>query len=129
MKRILMIGLLLLTACWASAENPPQRCNSVNGGVGVRVSRIEGTNITLTFENTLSDPMKVEVTVSTPQGFEGYSYSGKTAVQIPKANPYSGTPGTTTRTFTLHRDHTNGFIPPDYGNVVPQITKYEACTF
>ena len=122
MKRILMIGLLLLTACWASAENPPQRCNPVNGGVGVRVSRIEGDNITLTFENTLSDPMKVEVKVSTPRG--DYYYSGTSAVQIPKANPYSGAPGTTTRTFTKE-----GNAQLNQGNVVPQITKYEACTF
>lgn len=128
MKRILMIGLLLLTACWASAENPPQRCNSVNGGVGVRVSRIEGTNITLTFENTLSDPMKVEVTVSTPSCYYDYTYSGNTAVQIPKANPYSGAPGTTTRTFTLQSECDNK-ATPNYGNVVPRITKYEACTF
>ena len=130
MKKVLLIGLLALTACWVSAKNdtPPQRCTSVNGGVGVRVSNISGRNITLTFENTLSNPMKVDVEVSAPGGYKDFSYkdSEGTAVQIPKATPYGS--GTTTRTYTLQP---NGYsiVTPDYGNVIPKITSYSECSF
>jgi|GEM_PF-5689582 len=130
MKKVLLIGLLALTACWVSAKNdtPPQRCTSVNGGVGVRVSNISGRDITLTFENTLSNPMKVDVDVSTPGGYSSFSYkdSEGTAVQIPKATPYG--PGTTTRTYTLQP---NKGTPetPNYGNVIPKITSYRECSF
>lgn len=130
MKKVLLIGLLALTACWVSAKNdtPPQRCNSVNGGVGVRVSNISGRDITLTFENTLSNPMKVDVSVSTPSGYNSFSYkdSEGTAVQIPKANPYG--PGTTTRTYTL-QPNGGTTATPNYGNVIPKITSYSECSF